>query len=1367
MDKKRGILITVLLVLLIFMFSTIVAATTREQAFIIKGDIDDCDDGIDETQGPRFCTDCGHTYTDDEGSGWPGRNEFPEEGCYLFSVEADSPDGNAYGTAALSSGFILPSQQEGGLRLTPTHEETKIQDDSEWLHPFSCNVKWHSNSPEPYICSSDHYWYKCDANEEGQILDITVADVPKRFICLAVEDYFKWEDTENLDLTVDRDQDKVPDVLDCAPDDHKVFPKFGCSTVRDAQGNDVETCITTPVPVCGDGIDNDCSINPGNPYNINDDCDLDQNSCETNCRSKDGKCSWRDSAESNKCCGDDGISEVGQVLRGREGTSYVCLNKENPQLLHTADNVINWAGCDDTSTSCWLAAANDPFHTYTLTKPGEQPYDVVSNNNNWYVCNATTGAGTLGINSGAAVIQPGDIKEANGLYCTQQGNRWGWAQCGDFREPIDSTARKVGDGPFALAIESITDNVVQLNHLDGRFDIPPNHVLEFRARFTGSNDAENIEFPADIQLFITGTQPNGERIIYLDQNVSSLAIGSPLLDVNRWMHLRVPLPEMLDIESIQLKAYPSENHMEVANVYLHPVDSTPPLCSGEGSTNHDETAWLSGVDFWQTRSYNAQELCNALYSPSYNPDDPTSKTAWLGSTVPGDKKCCGNTPQEYYAGASEENNGQFYGCWNSQPIASGETVMNVEVRVESTIRTTTFTYPEERFDVSLSRASFKYELLSDARYQCPTISTCDQLRPYLPFFEPQCGVIHDSSCTGPSADAHCSVTYIPPGAAPGDLFSIKTKTIDCTLTHADAILVDTYADLPADGDVNAIYLVENGARQGYYNLMAPTSSQDFTAQTLSLRNSPVKIESIEVNKEDFKIQDDYLGYLRLFYFDPSVEIYFLNPLEGNEPNLIQNIGAINRAEGGFITELDPKNLPAGKSTLYIMAEVNQNYHVQQEESPAPSTTTLTYTCTPNADGSTSCTYPLPGEPPYHIINLHPDLYELYFVSAGEDGRPHEERITAENQEFTVPGNLQATKVAQQVVFISQEEPDVDTGFYGCQAASYLEGNARAAGSALTNLPYCSVKAGRYCAYSVPHQPSDDPRDRFTTINSWDDKGLEKVGYQPLEASGEQPDINAFYANADVLALRDVNDQENDPFERNYSSMVLPARNIISNAEFQTTVRDLPHWEILAADGALLDDERSVIAENTITLAAGMLLRSERIAVTSDSTLHFSFTGTATPNIILVDKDGNRQSIRTPDFSTGDASYVILEFAGPGTVSQPQLQRVDELGPVPYQYDTQYSERAGAACCPQNYCWNGYACVEPMGSSTYLAEHIGDGRDYRCINGEWTHQPVKLDWNAQQWGFCSSKDQCLVLNSLQGGNSEKRANDFYQGNYPTC
>ncbi|MEK6901679.1 MAG: hypothetical protein AABX37_05010, partial [Nanoarchaeota archaeon] len=93
-------------------------------------------------------------------------------------------------------------------------------------------------------------------------------------------------------------------------------------------------------------------------------------------------------------------------------------------------------------------------------------------------------------------------------------------------------------------------------------------------------------------------------------------------------------------------------------------------------------------------------------------------------------------------------------------------------------------------------------------------------------------------------------------------------------------------------------------------------------------------------------------------------------------------------------------------------------------------------------------------------------------------------------------------------------------------------------------------------------------------------------------------------------------------------------------------------------------------------------------------------------------------------------------------------------------------RAAYACCPSNYCWNGYVCVEPMGDKPYLAEVLPDGQTYRCIDGSWEQQEVKHDWKGQNWGFCAEDSQCLVTRE---GDPTATAGTFFQdpSKAPSC
>jgi hypothetical protein len=439
-------------------------------------------------------------------------------------------------------------------------------------------------------------------------------------------------------------------------------------------------------------------------------------------------------------------------------------------------------------------------------------------------------------------------------------------------------------------------------------------------------------------------------------------------------------------------------------------------------------------------------------------------------------------------------------------------------------------------------------------------------------------------------------------------------------------------------------------------------------------------------------------------------------------------------------------MPA-KATYHLMAEVTPMYKVLVSSQPQSKSNTFTYSCM-----QSECLYPLPGLLPYTITNPHPELYELYFVK--DSKKEHDVLITNTNYFFNENGNLKVKKAAQQVVYGYSEDKQA---FYGCQAASYLEGNDKVVSE--NNLGYCSIAGNKFCSHSIF---LGEGKDKYTAINSWSDEKISKVGYLELK------DVNTV---ADIpLQLKDV-DPAFGAEKRNYTAMALPARNFISNAEFKTNGLELPHWQILISGGSGTKEGKQT-KDGTVVLDAGEKLRSEKIAVAENVDLYFSQNLTCDVKLMLVDRDGLSSEATLPQFNTGLSSYVVVEFTGPCHVRQPMLQRVDELGISSY-YTTQTGleddARSGTSCCPQNYCWNGYACVEPMSSQTYLAEHISEGRDYRCIAGKWEHLPLKLDWNAdlEKWGFCPAQDDCLVLGSHLGGNELNSIESFYEGKYPTC
>ncbi len=488
-----------------------------------------------------------------------------------------------------------------------------------------------------------------------------------------------------------------------------------------------------------------------------------------------------------------------------------------------------------------------------------------------------------------------------------------------------------------------------------------------------------------------------------------------------------------------------------------------------------------------------------------------------------------------------------------------------------------------------------------------------------------------------------------------------------------------------------------------------------------------------------KISDVWeLQSVEIINVESNLQIYFFNTVTGE-----------------LITgKLNPTLLSRGMRDYVILAEARQVNPLGQQVSSAHKL--LNYPC--NQD---SCYFPLPGFPTYILSNPHPDLYQLYFIS--ESGST---LLTKETKTFSEPGILQARQVAQQIIYINsdasidltEESSGTDQNFYGCEAPSYLEGTKSLLPQ--NNLPYCSIEANFFCSPSVIHEVG---KEKYTTINSWSNESLFLVGYETPQEGAEN--ATEFFANF-KLQLKDADISSEN---RSYNSPLLPGRNFLSNANFAPNGEELPHWKILPSPNKLQEkiEERDTNSY-VIKLSEGETLQSEKISVGHNLNLSFTQNSSCGYRILLVDKEGNPSEVMDK-FNSGESSYLILEFFGPGEVFQPLLQAVDDLGMNSYNYDSDYSARAGAACCPKNHCWNGYACVEDMAEYTSLVESLGEQRFYRCVNGEWNHFPTKKDWTGdlEKWGFCPSLSQCFVLSSNYGASKLNIANDFYEGKYPTC
>ncbi len=460
------------------------------------------------------------------------------------------------------------------------------------------------------------------------------------------------------------------------------------------------------------------------------------------------------------------------------------------------------------------------------------------------------------------------------------------------------------------------------------------------------------------------------------------------------------------------------------------------------------------------------------------------------------------------------------------------------------------------------------------------------------------------------------------------------------------------------------------------------------------------------------------------------------------------------------TTVQLNSLPATTTKIGVMAELTPGSSLFPATSSinTVSPRQFSYACQPDSFGE--CQFPLPGNPPYVITNDHPGLYDLYFVIGS---RPDEETlITKNNQRFATAGNLKVRRVSQPVLYAREPQPGgrIDNAFYGCSAANYLIGANKI--KQADNLNHCAIKAGAYCAYSKTNENG------LATVNSWSlTPLLDYEGVDPV--AGESQGLQLIT-------------QTIPPTKLNTSSVIVPGKNLIANAEFSEFFGNtVPGWEFFDKKPAgllkpIVNQQgffRSNYDETTgkVKISSSTFLRSERIPVEKNMELQFSLESErCSAKVILVDQNGGLQELSLNNdvqFNTGNSAYVQLELSD-CEFSKLMLQYMDSLGPAAYFFNGHATlPRSAAACCPENYCWNGYHCVAPMTDYTSLSEQTDQGRNYRCIGGQWTYQQVKSDWRNKFQGFCNSNEQCLVRLSTEGGQAQYGANDFYQGQVPTC
>lgn len=476
--------------------------------------------------------------------------------------------------------------------------------------------------------------------------------------------------------------------------------------------------------------------------------------------------------------------------------------------------------------------------------------------------------------------------------------------------------------------------------------------------------------------------------------------------------------------------------------------------------------------------------------------------------------------------------------------------------------------------------------------------------------------------------------------------------------------------------------------------------------------------------------------------------------------------------------------------------------------------------------SSECLFALPGRPPYTITNLHRGLYDLSFVSATS------EMSILRQGSFLTEGNIRVKKVPLQVLHVNEVDADgnLDQGFYGCNAADYLV----SAETGVIDEPYCSIHDGKFCSYSTLENGittisawSDEALTEVTGVKVGAEDTLQLINLlqkglfsdpnresflprERIQPSSIVPGRNVLPNPEFIPTAGDVLGWEipgiNTNLERRYID------DHTTNGMLTIGAGDRIRSEKIAVKpNMLMEFSQDAVCSNMIvylfnnngdvTLVSWPETDFE--VVRTQSSIISIFSGTSAPSSSSQLTVQEQPQVALPQmmvqselpriFTGSDTTHFVVEFIGRSAgltvtgfsedcrIARPFLQLIGEgifatrfptFTPVTEFTTSLYPEkpRSAAACCPANYCWNGYSCVEPMGqyTSAAIVEHVADDMDYRCVDGQWTAQSVKTNWQGDDSGFCPQASQCFITQSTtQGADPSATAADFYDGNYPPC
>lgn len=1336
MNLKRGMFCVVVVLFLLLSVSVAVAYRTYE-IVSWQGNCDEDDEcsevlplaGYRETLSDNnWASACNSADWEEMPGSFPLSTARGIAGCYIEFLEEDPPNSDDCAWVAISPGNKIGKTDQ--TRALPLSSATVVQEGNDATSIFSRTADGKSliaDEGGELLCNSDEKWYECDENNNGQHLIINVPTetspgATKTFYCLhSADNSWRWLTSDELS-SADSDGDGEPDDFDCDPTEGNVHGNFPRGCNPGVEGS-CQTGEQIPEK-CGDGIDNDC-----NPATTEDSC---ANS-KTVCESAANKLSWIDGT-SNSCCGDNPSQDLGVIASGSYSgglpDDYICLNSldaaSSPEYVgHSSGDIkadVDPSEWSETSTRCqgdwcWVKATSDKFNIYTIHKTNEQ-YDVVSNGVHWVECSAQN-VGDTALDTGAN--RGSDFNTVNQFYCYNDGTQWSIAQCladvspgqSPAQENVNAKQRIQGDGLFALAqtspsvIDFTAETYSRFYGTHG-LNLPDNSNLEFTVAF---NPNSEITMPADITLTIHGLNNQ----ILFEQNVLSYATNTPLIEPGRSLHILVPLPANIRaVRRIDIVASPGGlNTIEIKNIYVSSSTIEPKLCSGSISPTPADSSWLQNIDYWSSTSFiNGENICKSVYGDN----------AWIGGSEVSDSTahCCGNANNEYYPGNSHaENLEDAYACWNSIPLKNGDTTTNVEFEVG---------YNLPQFEISYPAVSFSY---------INGLGNSGQIIP--------------SSVTSQNSPIRLSEHIINKDDYSTEELEIGNSNDPFSSGIFYRLILcqeDGCQYLPNNPEQVRLYYVdaETGEDLGSEFYVGELPNQLNTIYAMAALTEPVidavagtPITVLPETKEYACLEEPCLYSLpgeapySITNLHPGLyDLYFASGNTEQEQTLITQENQQFNVAGNILVKRVPKPVIFEKSD--------------------------------EASGFYGC-----NAPDYLTIGTGVENQPFCSVKAGKFcSYNSEEGINAWSDDplqkvLAVSNKISTEEKLEFVDFVApnvlRHDPRDDTN--GKDTPFKPEDRTSAATAVpgknlIQNPHFLPDEQGQYVpGWEIVASETRNEASYVENPNHRDENGALILGEDDVLKSEKIP-----VPGAKRFSLT----QEGD-------CPAVVAHLVNNNGE----VTDILEQDLLQSWAEEL---------GYVTGSATQNINPEATPPENQGVLE------PAPNSGIIRESSTISLENTlPSFLTSmDTSYIIVEYARtkgiPGigrlvfptcTIKNPYLQIIDDKGAAEFdaaeadQQDLRDLPRSAAACCPTNYCWNGYACVEPMGFYTSISEHIGEGRDYRCIDGNWEAATKKTDWaGLSNGGFCEQEGQCFVMDSADpDSDSQYTAAEFYQGRYPTC